>query len=516
MQEITFSSRNYRGLAIFVHRQADTEEASVTLFAPKGKEARLLSSSSGYLHFDLREETEFRLVLEHAALDLAYLDTGADMLCQGVFPLYGSGNRLDPRNKFHFAPMEGWMNDPNGLCVFQGKMHLFYQYHPYGQVWGNMHWGHAVSSDLLHWIHQPVAFFPQPELQDQPTLRGGAFSGCAVADDALTVFFTRNVGDQARSWRIEKQVMAKSEDGIAFGEEHVVLEQHIPSCSGDFRDPKVLPYGDGYLMVVASCVEDKPTVLLYRSKHLETWEFVSFLYQEMDPKYAVAECPDFFFLDGFWVLIVGYLNRNRSPVRDVKYLVGSFDGREFVPVSSGLVDEGKDFYATQSMEWKGRRILFGWNSDTEGIYQAYPLGANGTLSLPRELSVRNQSLVQTPFRELATLRQNEAPRQGEPARLWVSGNPITSLEGALSPALVIRYRSGLLEVLVEGRKRCSLLVEDLHQLEGYADTALLELFVNEGARVVSVRHAPALAPISLKVEGNDIRRECNALRSVWR
>lgn len=523
MQQIRFSSLAYQGLALFVHRERNCFEASFTLSSGRGSsEAKILKATSGYIHFALLEKEDYLLSCEGGVVDLAYLDCGPHMLEDGVFPVYGDGNRLLGRNRIHFSPMEGWMNDPNGLCVFQGKMHLFYQYNPFSQQWGNMHWGHAVTDDLVHWTQEPVAFFPQPELQDAVGLRGGAFSGSAIADGSLSVFFTRNVGDTDRTWRKEEQVTAKSQDGINFSHEHTVLKPHLEHGSGDFRDPKVLPYANGFLMVVGSCINERPTVLLYSSANLETWNFVSMLYVETDSKYAVAECPDFFLLDGKWVLLVGFINKDRSPIRDVKYLIGSFDGKTFTPEHSGLLDEGKDFYATQTVEWKKRRILFGWNSDTRGVYVPSLHGANGTLSLPRELSIQNDRLIQKPAEEIGLLQRKETACQGEPYRLRVFGSPITRFQSVLAgnrKGVSLIYQNKRLSLFFCNTERCVLDVSRLESLDIFVDTALVEIFVNEGQRMLSVRYGDVgkikNEPISTFVEGLSTKVESHALTSIW-
>lgn len=523
MQPLLFSSFAYHGLALFVRRDSGFSEASFSLESAQGVcSVQTLRASFGSLHFDLEEETEYHLSWEHGYIDLAYLDHGPMMLQRGIFPIYGNGNNLPGRNRIHFSPMEGWMNDPNGLCVFGGKMHLFYQYNPFGQVWGNMHWGHAVSDDLVHWIHEPVALFPQAELQDAAGLRGGAFSGSAIVQGSLmSVFFTRNVGDVARTWRKEKQVRTVSEDGIFFHDEHTVLEPHLEHCTGDFRDPKVFPYEDGFLMVVGSCISGMPTVLLYSSKDLESWSFVSNLYVEQDEKYAIAECPDFFLLGGKWVLLVGFINKDRTPQRDVKYIVGSFDGKTFLPESSGFLDEGKDFYATQTMEWKGRRILFGWNSDTRNIYKPSLHGANGTLSLPRELSLKDGRLMQNPAEDIAVLQKEARGVQGTSYMLKISGSPIRSLASILAgkKGLSLSYQENLLVLSINGQKRCTIKIQRLEQLEVFVDTALLELFVNGGEQVASIRYGGVVLEegkvVSVQIDGMATRVESHQLSPVW-
>ena len=166
--------------------------------------------------FIWEKEQEYEVEISELEVSLAYSYCPDCVLEQGVRFIefkdkayfYTKDNLKDAltqdyRNTFHFSPYKNWMNDPNGLCWFKGYYHLFYQYNPNGQEWGNMHWGHAVSKDLLHWVHQPVAAYPQIELNGcEGEYRGGAFSGSAVIEkDVMHLFYTRHFGKTDRSWQ---------------------------------------------------------------------------------------------------------------------------------------------------------------------------------------------------------------------------------------------------------------------------------------------------------------------------
>lgn len=156
------------------------------------------------------------------------------------------------RSGAHFEPFARWMNDPNGLCQFQGRYHLFFQLNPYGFGWDNMHWGHAVSRDLVHWTHLPVFLEPQPELHTDERIVGGAFSGSAVTVDehdnpvagneasAIRLYLTRHLetrGDESSV--TEYQTTCLCEDGVHVRVESPVALRANDDFGYDFRDPKV-------------------------------------------------------------------------------------------------------------------------------------------------------------------------------------------------------------------------------------------------------------------------------------
>lgn len=527
MNSIAFDSNGYAGISVFGHKTAASRTVTASLKTDETlQSSREVATETFVLHFSLRCNTAYCLTLDGGDFDLAYLDTGKNMLRDGVRFLTDVRYDQAYRNRCHFSPPVGWMNDPNGLSVYNGYIHLFYQFNPFAQVWGNMHWGHAVSTDLVHWKHMPVVFFPQQELQDRRDLRGGAFSGSALAeDDGLHVFFTRHYGAQDRSWAKERQVKASSIDGVEFTGEHNVLDDDQGDSRRNFRDPKIFEFNNYYFMVVGGDRNAVPTVFLYRSKDTEYWEFVSDMYTESDKKYAVAECPDLFFLDEKWVLLVGFINTD--PVsdiqRDVRYIIGTFDGERFVPESAGLLDYGKDFYAVQTFLYGSRRICFGWNSDQLKLYRPQRGSANGTLSFPRELHIADGKLMQKPAEELRSLEiDGDAPDARIPFLIKMELDGLTEFavdlvstpEGRLSLA----YRNGLLSVTVAGKVRCTKSIASLKDMEVIVDASLAELFVNGGSVVMSVRYYLAGKQRGMPdMETNQLKKNIKLYRlnGVW-
>lgn len=180
------------------------------------------------------------------------------------------------RQHFHFMPQVGWLNDPNGLIYFKGKYHFFYQFYPYEGFWGMMHWGHAISDDLVHWEYLPVALAPS-EVYDNH-LKGGCFSGSAVAyNNKLFIAYTgtTNNGNGFE----QTQCIAYSEDGIHF--EKYAGNPVITAPKGvspdQFRDPKVWEHDGTFYMVCGASRNNRAQALLYKSSNMFDWEFVNVL-----------------------------------------------------------------------------------------------------------------------------------------------------------------------------------------------------------------------------------------------
>ena len=325
----------------------------------------------------------------------------------------------EARPDFHLSARVGWMNDPNGFSYYNGKYHMFYQYHPYDCHWGSMHWGHAVSTDMLHWEYLPAALAPD-ELCDMD----GCFSGSAVtlADGRQLLMYTGVVKERQRgreSREVQTQCLAVG-DGIDYEkyEKNPVLDKKdLPEGSSryDFRDPKMWQNEDGaYCCVVGSRPADgSGQILLYTSPDGFQWKFKSVLAANNNRFGKMWECPDFFRLDGKWVLLTSpqdmlpqgfeYHNGNGTLC-----LIGDFDEETgtFTQEHDQSIDYGIDFYAPQTtLTPDGRRVMIGWmqNWDTCSI-RTPDEPWFGQMSLPREISVQGGRLIQKPARELESLR----------------------------------------------------------------------------------------------------------------
>ncbi|MCF0135532.1 MAG: glycoside hydrolase family 32 protein [Lachnospiraceae bacterium] len=295
------------------------------------------------------------------------------------------------RFAYHFEPHTGWMNDPNGLVFFQGKYHAFFQHFPYDRCWGPMHWGHAVSEDLIHWQELPVALTPNESYENA----GGCFSGSAVVkDDRLYLIYTsvsREFG--------QAQSVAWSDDGIHFTkyEDNPVLLADVDAeIHEDFRDPKVFPYGDAYRMVTGGFHNGRGRVLQFASEDLLHWEYMGVLYESLE-YHLPLECPDLFPLGDKWVLMYSRIGR---PEYAVQFIVGSYDGETFTPESYQTPEAGPQFYAPQSFEAEdGRRLIMGWFYDWSKPPVTKGRSA-GALTVPRELWLDEFGMLRSyPVRE---------------------------------------------------------------------------------------------------------------------
>ena len=325
------------------------------------------------------------------------------------------------RPAFHLSPRVGWMNDPNGFSFYRGEYHLFYQYHPYSVFWGPMHWGHAVSRDLLHWEYLPAALAP-----DMPYDKDGCFSGGAVElPDGSQMLLYTGVQQEPQPDGTLKEVqtqciaMGDGRDYVKCPENPILTEKDLPEGGNsrhDFRDPKVWLGEDGtYYCVAGNCTLDDHDgqILLYSSPDAIHWSFETILAKNNGRFGKMWECPDFFELDGKYVLITSpqdmlpkgfeYHNGNGTLC-----LIGSYDAPAgtFTEEHDQTVDYGIDFYAPQTiLTPDGRRVMIGWmqNWDTCNMRTQHE-DWFGQMSLPRELSVKNGRLWQKPIREFDALR----------------------------------------------------------------------------------------------------------------
>lgn len=343
------------------------------------------------------------------------------------------------RPGFHLSARVGWMNDPNGFSFYKGEYHLFYQYHPYNCQWGPMHWGHAVSTDLLHWRYLPAALAPETDYD-----RDGCFSGSAavLADGSHLLMYTgvsKETQPDGSTCDVQKQCIAIGDgtDYEKYTGNPVLDQKDLPECGSrfDFRDPKIWQKQDGsYRCVAGNCTEEKDgQILLYSSPDGFHWKYEKILASNRERFGRMWECPDFFALDGKQVLLISpqdmlpqgfeYHNGNGTVC-----LTGSYneETEEFTEEADQAVDYGIDFYAPQTvLAPDGRRIMIGWmqNWDTCSLHAPKELPWFGQMSLPRELSIKDGRLIQTPVRELEKLRGMQVKHEN------VTFSGITGLAG---------------------------------------------------------------------------------------
>ncbi|MFD1178403.1 PfkB family carbohydrate kinase [Paenibacillus puldeungensis] len=332
---------------------------------------------------------------------------------------------------FHFSPPSHWMNDPNGLVYYEGEYHLFYQYHPFSNKWGPMHWGHAVSPDLIHWEHRPIALFPDEY--------GAIFSGCCVVDwnnssglfegsHGLVAIFTHADTCPKTKQPRQRQSLAYSSDKGRTWHKYegnpVLAEEDLI----DFRDPKVFwhPQSERWVMVLVAGDHAR----FYGSKNLIEWTLTGVFGKGEGSHDGVWECPDLFELPvgdsgrSKWVLIISIGDNPSVPEGSrTQYFIGEFDGNTFIndnPADQTLwLDYGRDNYAgvtwSDMPEQDGRRVIIGWMSNWKYANET-PTGAwRGSMTLPRVLSLTSRDegvvLTQIPVREVEQLRKASMSRE---------------------------------------------------------------------------------------------------------
>ncbi|MAU71760.1 MAG: glycosyl hydrolase family 32 [Pseudozobellia sp.] len=312
-------------------------------------------------------------------------------------------NYMEPyRPQFHFSPDSMWMNDPNGMVYHQGKYHLFYQFYPDSTVWGPMHWGHAVSEDLIHWKHNPIALYPD-EL-------GYIFSGSAVLDKKnssgfgtesnppLVAIYTYHDPEGEKSGKNNFQTQ-----GLAFSldnGESWTKYQDNPIIANtedirDFRDPKVMWHEESSSWVMTLVAGDHAQ--FYRSVDLKNWELSGEFGKHVGAHGGVWECPDLFKMkvqgsdEEKWVLLISINPGAPNGGSGTQYFVGDFDGETFVTdqTEHKWVDWGTDNYAgvTYSNTPEEKRIFLGWMSNW-AYAQSTPTDRwRSAMTVPRELSL---------------------------------------------------------------------------------------------------------------------------------
>lgn len=312
------------------------------------------------------------------------------------------------RNQFHFSPPKAWMNDPNGMVYFDGEYHLFYQYYPDSNVWGPMHWGHAISADLIHWEHLPIALYPDS--------LGYIFSGSAVIDkdntagfgeNAMIAIFTHHdpIGEKSgKSDAFQYQSIAYSLDrGRTFTKydgNPVIANPGIK----DFRDPKVIWDDDSDQWVMIFAAYDH--VKLYGSANLIEWKHLSDWGKEYGAHGGVWECPDLFPLkvkgtaEKKWVLLQSLNPGGPQGGSGTQYFIGDFDGHEFTldPEFESMVQNGKVIWLDQGADnyagvtWSNapalhERLFIGWMSNWQYAQIAPTENWRSAMTLPRKLTL---------------------------------------------------------------------------------------------------------------------------------
>jgi fructan beta-fructosidase len=311
----------------------------------------------------------------------------------------GQGYHEQYRPQIHFSPREHWINDPNGMVYFKGTYHLFFQYYPNGTTWGPMHWGHAISKDLVHWKELPIALYPDS--------LGYIFSGSAVVDSNNTSGFGRDgkiplvaiftnhdpKGEKAGRNDFQNESIAYSlDEGNTWTKYNGNPVLKNPGIR-DFRDPKVMWYSKEKKWVMTLATLDHIT--FYSSPNLKEWKKESEFGKEIGAHGGVWECPDLFplKLDGqtYWVLIANINPGGPNGGSATQYFVGEFDGNKFIAADQKTrwLDYGPDEYAGITWSNTGsRKIFLGWMSNWQYANQVPTQKWRNAMTIPRELALK--------------------------------------------------------------------------------------------------------------------------------
>ena len=434
----------------------------------------------------------------------------------------------DPyRQQFHLQPPVGWLNDPNGLCVYGGQYHAFFQYGPFDVTGGVKHWGHAVSTDLMHWEPLPVMLYP-----DEPFDCHGVYSGSALIEGTeMYLYYTGNVKhpgdfDYIKQGRGHNVCLAVSHDGKTVASKQCLLynKDYPAGLTCHVRDPKVFAYEGKYYMVLgARTLEDKGEVLVLESIDKLHWNHINTLTTPEIFGY-MWECPDLFCLDGQWYLAVSPQGIACQNIYGCGYFAVYGDWRAHCTLGEfHEMDAGFDYYAPQSfVDENGRRIQIGWMGMPDADYGNAPTVAHGwqhCFTVPRLLTKgENGTLLQTPVPELDARRSAAALtlRNGEEASL----SPCFDLTAAPAGDFALTVAHGVELVYTEQDSTCVLQFTDPAQASGrtqrrtklsapcrsvrvVGDRSSLEIFLNDGAAVFSTRYYPAAGDVAVKISGTD-------------
>jgi beta-fructofuranosidase len=313
------------------------------------------------------------------------------------------------------APVGTWINDPNGFIYYKGEYHLFYQTFPYAPIWGRMHWGHAVSRDLIHWEHKGIALFPS-KTDD----RSGCFSGSAIEHNGkMYLYYTgvnyfrenpENINHTVDDGFISAQLMITSDDGYSFDNfdsKKTVIPPIADKSIGDethTRDPKVWQGKDGnWYMVMGTSVNHRGRLIFYKSSDLENWEYVN--YCEKDNLGWMWECPDYFEVNGQSIVIFSpmkFINDGLQYDSATVCYKANFEEKTCTMTISEkyqFLDYGFDLYASQStLDKDGRRIIVAWLRMPERMDN----NRIGMMSMPRVVEIENGHIYFRPHPDIAS------------------------------------------------------------------------------------------------------------------
>ena len=438
-------------------------------------------------------------------------------LAQGAFPPQTQIDNDPLRPRFHLMPRHGWMNDPCAPVYFAGRYHMFFQYNPGASVWGDMHWAHAVSTDMVHWTERPVALAPTPGGPDSY----GVFTGSMVLDksggqpvprivytcvssstpELATISYSTPPEREQQCLATPTSLTAADPDMKldTWQKEGVVVPSPPPGMHvTGFRDPTPWREADGWYMLLASGEYKKGgVVLLYKSADLKQWAFVKVFargnWTGSDEKDTVNtgemwECPDFFPLGGKHVLIH---STGKADGRQTLWQVGHLDKAtmSWTAESEGVLNHGPYYAPKSQTDAAGHRILWGWIPEDRPEAEFAKAGWAGCMSLPRVVTLEGGQLRFRPAPQVNTLRTGNAVAnmsdlggaalfQNEMVLTVAKGPSAHTPQGIANAVLIVaRGESGLHWCGKEVSLNQPL--PDQFTIHAYADHSVVEVFVGD-------------------------------------
>lgn len=420
------------------------------------------------------------------------------------------------RLHFHIMPPTGWMNDPNGLCEFNGVNHIYFQYTPFLAGWGEKLWGHYTTKDWINYTQEEPFLFPDTKWD-----RDGVYSGSAfVEKDGIHYFYTGNVKltdkdyDYIMNGREQNTIHIFSRDGKNIEYKKIVMtnDDYPADMSKHVRDPKIYKVNDSYYMVQGGRNSDsRGCVLLFYSKDLNNWEWYDTVYSEQPFGY-MWECPDLFEIEGQQILVCcpqgveqkGYDYQN---IYQCGYFPVTFDieNKSYKFGEFEELDKGFDIYATQTfVDEQGRRILIGWMGIPDADYDndvTVEYDWIHALTMPRELSWKDGKIYQKPLKEMEQLRKNSFSSELSEFSDWspkdccfemrVDIEDSADIELKLREDVTVSWDGNLFKLELgesgHGRKKRVAQLSSLSDFTVFSDTSSIEIFINGGETVMTSR-----------------------------
>lgn len=447
------------------------------------------------------------------------------------------------RLKFHLMPPIGWLNDPNGLCEFNGKYYIFYQYSPFDENGGTKFWGLYTSKDFINWVDEGAKVFP-----DQSFDCHGAYSGSTfVHNNKMYIFYTGNVKqigdhDYITSRREHNTILIVSDDGENFDNKTLLMKNsdYPENLTCHVRDPKIFSENNKFYMVQgARDKNDVGQILLFESNDLIKWKHINTIKSKEKFGY-MWECPDLIKIDNKTLLII---SPQGVEADDIKYnniyqtgyyfLDGDYKTQNYELSNFDELDRGFDFYAPQTfIDSQNRTILIGWMGlpDIKDIYSNPTVNYHWqhALTIPRELKIKNDKLIQIPICELEKLRGNKKEFEVKETlideafdtfEIKIDFENYEDFTLTVKQGAILEYSSNeklftlSFNEIGFGRTKRSCKLHNLKNLRAFIDTSSIEIFINDGEEVFTSRFYPDKTIREIKLQGKNLHVEIYEMES---